>query len=84
ALREAGMTCAHTSVLFYYDIFPEVPARLAEQGIALHALATWGDVLAEAPGHFSADAREALQTFLADPLAWSAAHGGKATHSLAY
>ncbi|MEM6486724.1 MAG: orotate phosphoribosyltransferase, partial [Pseudomonadota bacterium] len=46
ALREAGMTCAHTSVLFYYDIFPEVPARLAEQGIALHALATWGDVLA--------------------------------------
>ncbi|MEO0429626.1 MAG: orotate phosphoribosyltransferase [Pseudomonadota bacterium] len=84
ALREAGAECAHTVVLFYYSIFPEVPGRLAERGITLHALATWDDILAEArlTDRFSPKAISALEAFLADPLAWSAAHGGRADHSL--
>ncbi|MEM6678984.1 MAG: orotate phosphoribosyltransferase [Pseudomonadota bacterium] len=82
ALREAGAECGHTVVLFYYSIFPEVPARLAEQGITLHALATWDDILAEAEGRFPEPALEALSAFIRDPLGWSAAHGGRADHSL--
>ena len=41
AIREAGAECAHTIVVFYYGIFPDVPAKLGEQGIHLHYLATW-------------------------------------------
>ncbi|MEM7529992.1 MAG: orotate phosphoribosyltransferase [Pseudomonadota bacterium] len=84
ALREAGAECGHTIVLFYYSIFPEVPARLAERGIRLHTLATWDDILAEArmSERFPPAAVSALEAFLADPVGWSAAHGGRADHSL--
>ncbi|MGF1553246.1 MAG: orotate phosphoribosyltransferase [Paracoccaceae bacterium] len=84
ALRGAGAVCGHTVVLFYYDVFPEVPDRLAARGIRLHALATWRDVLAvaEAEDRFAPEARRALGAFLDAPLAWSAAHGGRDTHSL--
>lgn len=80
AIREAGATCAHTVVVFYYDIFPEVPARLAGHGLTLHYLATWRDVLAEAraAGHFDAATLDQVEAFLDAPLDWSAAHGGKA------
>lgn len=84
AIREAGGTCAHTIVVFYYDVFPEVPARLAEHGIALHHLATWRHVLAEARARaaFPPETLEAVDAFLADPLGWSAAHGGKGAISI--
>ena len=80
AIREAGATCAHTIVVFYYDIFPEVPARLAGHGLTLHHLATWRDVLAEAraAGHFDAATLDQVEAFLDAPLDWSASHGGKA------
>jgi len=78
AIREAGAECAHTVVVFYYDIFPEVPAKLAEQGIALHYLATWRDVLAEARRgkYFETAVMDEVAAFLDRPLNWSAAHGG--------
>ena len=81
AIREAGASCAHTVVVFYYDIFPEVPGRLAEHGLSLHYLATWRDVLAEAraAGHFDAPTLDQVEAFLDAPLDWSAAHGGKST-----
>lgn len=81
AIREAGAACAHTVVVFYYDIFAEVPARLAEHGLTLHYLATWRDVLAEArrADHFDAATLDQVEAFLDAPLDWSAAHGGKAT-----
>ncbi|MEM6974581.1 MAG: orotate phosphoribosyltransferase [Pseudomonadota bacterium] len=84
ALREAGAECGHTSVLFYYDIFPEVPEGLAAHGITLHRLATWRHVLAEADarGHFDAAALTGLAAFLDAPLAWSAAHGGTDSQAL--
>jgi len=84
ALREAGAECGHTIVVFYYDVFPEVPGRLAEQGIALHHLCTWAAVLAEARARSAFDAAtlDAVEAFLADPLAWSAANGGRADLSV--
>lgn len=84
ALREAGGECAHTVVVFYYDVFPHVPGRLAEHGITLHHLATWRDVLAEARAgsYFDDGVMDQVAAFLDDPLAWSAAHGGKDSISI--
>ena len=79
AIREAGAECAHTIVVFYYDIFPQVRDRLGEHGITLHHLATWRDVLAEARAgsYFDAHTMDEVESFLNAPLPWSAAHGGK-------
>jgi len=84
AIREAGGTCGHTIVVFYYDVFPEVPARLAGHGVALHHLATWRDVLAEARARaaFPPETLDQVEAFLDAPLAWSAANGGKAEISI--
>lgn len=84
ALREAGAECAHTIVVFYYGIFDDVPERLAGHGIALHHLATWRDVLAVARegAYFDTATLDAVEAFLDAPLAWSAAHGGKAEISI--
>lgn len=81
AIREAGGRCAHTTVVFFYDIFPEARTRLEEHGLTLHYLATWRDVLAEARrgAHFDEDTLEAVEAFLDAPLDWSAANGGKAS-----
>jgi orotate phosphoribosyltransferase len=78
ALRTAGAEVAHTFVIFYYGIFPEAERTLATHGLALHHLATWRDVLAEARagGQFDAPTLAAVEAFLAAPLDWSAAHGG--------
>lgn len=79
ALREAGAQVSHTLVVFYYDIFKQAPAQLAEHGLALHYLATWWDVLAEAKtqGHFDSATLSEVERFLNEPLVWSAEHGGK-------
>ena len=84
AIREAGAVCGHTIVVFYYDIFPQVPARLAEHGIRLHYLATWRDVLAEARrgDYFEPATMDEVEAFLDHPLEWSAAHGGKSEISI--
>lgn len=84
AIREAGGECAHTIVVFYYDIFPEVRERLADHGITLHHLATWRDVLAEARAgdYFETSTMDEVEAFLDKPLDWSAAHGGKGEISI--
>lgn len=78
AVRAAGGEVAHTSVVFFYDIFPRSEAVLAEHGLTLHYLATWRDVLAEAraSARFDAATLGEVESFLDAPLAWSAAHGG--------
>ncbi len=78
ALREAGAEVAHISVVFFYGIYPGSEETLAKAGLTLHRLATWTDVLAEAEAGQKFDARTlaAVRAFLAEPLAWSAAHGG--------
>ena len=79
ALRTAGAEVGDAFVVFFYGIFPGAQAALAEAGIRLHFLATWWDVVAEADagGHFPADSIAEVRRFLADPVAWSAAHGGR-------
>ena len=75
AIRETGATCAHTAVIFSYGIFPETKQRLADHGIALHALCTWWDVLAEARAQHAFDPATLteVETFLHDPRRWQAA-----------
>ena len=72
AIRETGATCGHTAVIFYYDIFPETEKTLGDHGVALHALCTWWDVLAEArtQGTFDAATLDEVETFLNAPRAW--------------
>ncbi len=84
ALREAGAECGHTVVLFYYGVFEGVEARLAQDGIQLHYLATWREVLAEARARaaFPTGVLDEVGAFLDAPLAWSAAHGGRADLSV--
>jgi orotate phosphoribosyltransferase len=84
AIRAAGGTCGHALVLFYYDVFPDVPQSLAGHGIALHHLATWRHVLAEAEARraFPPETLGAVADFLAAPLDWSAAHGGRGDISI--
>lgn len=76
AIRETGAHCAHTAVIFYYDIFPETPKILGDHGVTLHALCTWWDVLAEARAQASFDARTlaTVEAFLNDPRKWQAAN----------
>ena len=78
ALRTAGAEVSDTLVVFYYDIFPETRPRLAQHGLCLHHLATWQDVLAAARNgdHFDGETLDQVESFLNEPLKWSAAHGG--------
>ncbi len=76
AIRETGARCDHTALIFYYGIFPETTQRLADNGITLHSLCTWWDVLAEARAQeaFSPAALDAVEEFLTSPRAWQEAH----------
>jgi orotate phosphoribosyltransferase len=80
ALREAGAVVEHSFVVFFYGVFPNSLETLADAGLTLHRLATWHDVLAEARAQaaFPPSVLDEVQAFLGDPVAWSAAHGGKA------
>ncbi len=75
AIRATGATCAHTSVIFSYGIFPETEKTLGEHGVTLHTLCTWWDVLAEARAAqaFDAATLAEVETFLGAPRDWQAA-----------
>lgn len=77
AIRDAGASCAHTAVVFYYGVMPGTEERLAEHGLTLHYLATWADVIGEARrgGDFDADTLADVERFLSDPDGWRAARG---------
>ena len=80
ALRDAGARVDDAFVVFFYGIFPGALEGL-QQGtsVRLHFLATWWDVLqvAEEERRFSEEATAEVRRFLTDPIAWSAAHGGR-------
>ena len=82
AMRKAGLTVEHAFVIFHYDIFPETKKTLEEYGIQMHALATWWDVLkvARAQGYFEESVLQEVESFLGNPMSWSAAHGGASTY----
>jgi len=73
AIRETGASCAHTAVIFYYDIYPETVTRLGDHGVSLHYLCTWWDVLAEARarGDFDAETLDSVEAYLRAPRAWT-------------
>ncbi|MGA0542800.1 orotate phosphoribosyltransferase [Neotabrizicola sp. VNH66] len=75
AIRETGATCDRTAVIFYYGIFKETEAKLAEHGVALSYLCTWWDMLAEARAQrtFDEETLQGVEDFLNDPRAWQAA-----------
>ena len=80
-LREAGATVTDAVVIFAHGTFPGTEARLDQIGLRLHALATWPDVLALAaaePGLLDPADRARIEAFRADPVGWSAMHGGRA------
>jgi orotate phosphoribosyltransferase len=78
AIRRAGAECEHILVVFYYDIFKNTHEMLAENGLKLHYLVTWWDVLkvARTQGNFDAKTLDQVEAFLNDPLEWSKANGG--------
>jgi len=78
-LRAAGAQVEHVLTIFYHDAFPGAGDRLREAGLTLHALASWADVLrAEASQRLVPEDRAEIERFLADPVAWSTRHGGRA------
>ena len=79
AIRDTGATCAHTAVVFSYGIFPDTEPMLAENGVALHRLCTWWDVLAEARRRkaFDAVVLDRVYEFLDDPKGWRDAQRGE-------
>ena len=81
AIRDAGGSCDHCTVLFFYDIYPEGRKILADIGVTLHYLTTWHDVLrvAKASGKFEPKMLAEVENFINDPAGWSKAHGGVAT-----
>ena len=74
AIRTAGGQIAHTFVVFHYGIFPSSVESLAAEGVLLHGLTTWHDVLALAHerGSFTAPQYQAIKSFLDDPEGWKA------------
>ena len=78
AIRTAGAEVGHTFVIFYYDIFKDAEEQLAAEGVKLHYLSTWWDVLAASreSGSFDEDTLSKVETFLHDPRDWSKTHGG--------
>ncbi len=79
ALRDAGAICSDAFVVFYYGVFPGALDELKAMGVNLHYLTTWHEVLSEAEkgNYFSAQEIDGVREFLADPVKWSADHGGK-------
>ncbi|MEM6462995.1 MAG: orotate phosphoribosyltransferase [Pseudomonadota bacterium] len=78
AIRKAGATVDHTFAIFYYDIFKDAPERLRQNGLTLHYLATWWDVLAlsRKNGYFDDNTLAQVEAFLNAPLEWSRQNGG--------
>jgi orotate phosphoribosyltransferase len=78
AMRKSGLIVEHAFVVFHYDIFPQTKDMLRENGVAMHALATWWDVLrvARTMDYFDAATLTEVEAFLNEPAKWSAAHGG--------
>jgi orotate phosphoribosyltransferase len=78
-LRDAGAVVEHVFVFFWFGVFPGGIEAMAEAGLRLHALASWDDLRNEArrQGAFSPEVQAEIEAFLANPVGWSAAHGGK-------
>ena len=79
ALRTAGAEVTDIFVVFFYSAFPGALDTLEEAGVKMHYLCTWREVLqvAEEGKYFNPEAIAGVRDFLADPVGWSAARGGR-------
>jgi orotate phosphoribosyltransferase len=77
-LRNSGAKVAHVFVIFHYGIFPKSTEYFEPAGVAVHYLATWRDIVAAARTLklFEASVLVGIESFLDDPVGWSAQHGG--------
>ena len=80
AIAEAELRVKDAFVIFDYGTFPTRNV-LDTMGVTVHSLATWQDILVAAreSAKFQTRALTELETFLADPVQWSHAHGGKSS-----
>lgn len=78
AIKDAGGVVNHAFAIFYYDIFTDTPEKMKKEGVTLHHLATWWDVLKEckATKKFDDKTLETVEKFLNAPLDWSKENGG--------
>ncbi len=78
-MRKAGLKVTDVFVVFFYGAFSNALDTLNASGVRMHWLATWQEVLkaAETGRYFDKAAVAGVRDFLADPVSWSAAHGGK-------
>ena len=78
ALREAGGVVDTAFVIFTYG-HESTKKQMAELGMKTLALCSWPDVIAIAreEKRFAPELIASVEAFLADPVAWSVAHGGK-------
>ena len=79
AIRTAGGNCRYSSVVFYYDIFPEATRKLKEHGIELLYLTNWQAIIDSQRIRTllsSAEIRE-ISTFLENPKYWQEKISGK-------
>jgi orotate phosphoribosyltransferase len=76
-LRSAGALVRQVLTIFYNDAFPGAVESLKEADLELNWLASWADILRS--DYLAAAHRGAIEHFLADPVAWSTRHGGRAT-----
>ena len=72
AIRDTGAICTDIAVIFYYDIFPETPQKLKDNGTNLHYLCTWWDVLEITKERkiFEVDTLKNIESFLHAPREW--------------
>lgn len=78
ALRAADATVDTVFVLFTYGHASSKQA-MDDMGLKLLSLSNWQAVIevARAEKRFDAKVIDSVEAFLADPVAWSVAHGGK-------
>ena len=80
AIRDAGGIVEHCFVVFHYGNFPESVTKLKEQGVSLHGLCTWWDILEAAKEKSYTDEElETVRHFLNHPDSWAEKHKSKTT-----
>ena len=80
SIRKAGATVEETIVLFYYNIFDDVPDKLKKSGINLNYLACWWDILnycKEDKSIVNNETITQIEQFLISPKEWSNNHSNK-------
>ena len=74
SIRKAGAIVEETIVLFYYNIFHDVPEKLKKSGINLNYLACWWDILnycKEDNSIIDNETISQIEQFLISPKEWS-------------